>query len=199
MSSELPSSRRSFLKKTAGTTALAGGSLLGTQPAAASTQQIEVTCRNGIGYYTIIVSDPNASAVDSESGDSVDNKNDHTVIEGTVDASSDSSDKYEMSGHIIYLSLDGYLDVIVTGGLYAWNGDRNMDISGQDADYYVQITGGTLEERNNSLESEDDLSTESINGTAMNDTDELVSHSGTIEYVSVNCEEPFYIDHPLSS
>lgn len=190
--------RRAFLKKAATTTAVTGGVLGSVQPASACcTQTVDINCRSGIGYYTIEVSDPDATAVNSESSDSISRYSDFARIEGELDASSDSTDTYEYSGHITYVEFDGYLDLVVSGDIYAWNGTRELYVTGQDADYTVQIANGSISPKKD-IESDDSTDSNSCSGTAYNgDEDYYTTENATIEYVWSQCEEPLYIDHPL--
>lgn len=182
MSQKSTTGRRSFLKRLGGAATVAGVGALGSQPTAAATQTMVVSCRDGIGTYEIWVDD----AVST------------TTYEGSLDASSNPSDTYTIDGHITYIKLDGWLNVERQDSIPAWNGDRNMTVFGSDADYYVQITGGTLAERNNSLESSDTQDSDSCNGSvSSSDDDELITHNGTLYYVQSTCVEPVYINHPL--
>lgn len=190
--------RRSFLKKAAATTAVTGGILGSSQSAAACcTQTVEISCRNGLGYYTIEVSDPNVSANNSESEDSISRYSDFARIEGTLDASSDPTDSYDYSGHITYVEFDGYLDLVVTGDIYAWNGSRELYVTGSDADYTVQIANGSISPKED-VDSADSTDSDSCSGTVYNgDEDYYNTENATIEYVWSQCEEPLYITHPL--
>jgi len=190
--------RRKFLKKAATTTAVTGGILGTAQPAAACcTQTVDINCRAGIGYYTIEVSDPNVTAKNSENDDSISRYDDFARMEGTLDASSDPTDTYEYSGHITYVEFDGYLDLVVSGDIYAWNGTRELSVYGQDADYTVQIANGSISPKED-IEPEDSTDSDSCSGTAYDgDEDIYTTDNATIEYVWAECEEPLYISHPL--
>lgn len=191
--------RRSFLKKAATTTALTGGTFASVEPVAAVTQEIEVeiTSNRGRAYYTIQVSDPNASAKSTDSEDSVTNYSDHSVLEGELNADDgDLKDTYEMSGHITYAEIDGHVDVTVWDP-YAYNGSRDMEIYGTDADYVVQINGTSIES-DSDIEPSDSTDSNSAQGTVYDaDTDYYVTEGATIEWISVECEERMYISHPV--
>lgn len=174
--------RRSFLKKAAVSTGIAGGVLSTAQPAAAVTSTLKVE-GDGDGTYTITVGDPDAYAGnDLESGDSVTNYSSESVLEGSV--TSGDTDTFYFEGRILSLVLSGDLNVTVsdTNGLNLYS---DVVVEGTDNAYSIQMT----HDINKTSDCESDDSTDST-GTIANgqlgfsDTDTWDA-AGNIEFVSI--------------
>lgn len=146
-------SRRSFLKKTATTTALVGGLTAGTQTAAAATPTLELEGNSGTSNYNVTVNTTNVTprsdvedSVDIRKGDS------KTIIEGSVDAG--ETDTFDMEGNVTNCILDGdiWLNVYNVWGTNRYGA---VTVEGTDSDYIVSMSDRI--EKDGQLESGDEL------------------------------------------
>lgn len=164
--------RRSYLKKSAATIAVAGGILGTSQSAAADTRTATIS---GYGDYVISVSDSGG-----------------TIFKGSV---SGGSDEVEFDEYITSANLDGDLEVEVENVESVANVGDHVEVSGSNISYAFGMTDDNI-----SMES-DCESTEGTNSTGSaygklewSDTDTF-EVQGTIEYLKSYNSGGVLFDH----
>lgn len=161
--------RRSFLKKTATTTALVGGLTTSAQTVTASNPTLELEGVSGTSNYNVAVNTTNVTPR-SDVEDSVDIRkgSDKTIIDGSVDAG--ETDTFDFEGNVTDCVIDGNMWVNVYN-VWGMNRQGEITVEGTDSSYLVSVSDRI--EKQGQLESGDELRDRNGDGEMENAAGEL--------------------------